>query len=358
MSSKPRVVELFAGAGGLSLGLEQAGFEIILANEILRDSAATHELNHPGVPVICGDVHEVDFRSELESLGSGPVDLLSGGPPCQGFSSVGSKNSRDPRNSLFYEFLRAVREVKPTYVLFENVAGFARLYGGQAHQTLQRELAELGYETSSALCDASDYGLPQIRKRTIVIGALEGRAPFAFPKVTHAKARKLTLLEAISDLPELEVGESADRYASAPQNAYQKRMRKGAGQVLTDHDCTSYGERMQEILRLVPPGGCVVDLPERLQPASAFKNSYARLVGDQPSTTVTRNFGTPSSARCIHPHQNRALSTREGARLQSFPDSYRFAGGKTSKNLQIGNSVPPLLGRVIAEQIRAALEAC
>ena len=162
-------------------------------------------------------------------------------------------------------------------------------------------------------------------------------------------------MEAISDLPHIGAGESSDIYATEPQNEYQRRMR-GNQTVLHEHNASNYGEKMQEILRTIPEGGSIKDLPMRLRPRSGYCNTYARLLPDEPSPTITRNFGTPSSSRCVHPFQPRALSTREGARLQGFPDNYIFVGGKQSKNLQIGNAVPPILGEAIATVVRKALQ--
>lgn len=166
----------------------------------------------------------------------------------------------------------------------------------------------------------------------------------------HTTQKKLTLMDAISDLPAIGGGESANFYLTKPQNEYQRFLR-GDCVTLTEHNAANYGAKMREILELVPPGGTVNDLPLRLRPKNYFGNTYARLLPDEPSPTITRNFGTPSSSRCIHPFQNRALSTREGARLQGFPDNYVFHGGKGSKNLQIGNAVPPIFGEVIARMI-------
>jgi DNA (cytosine-5)-methyltransferase 1 len=357
MSEKLKAVELFAGAGGLSIGLEKAGFEVVIANEIEHDFAKTFEVNHKNTKVIKKDIHEVDFKYEIRNIGTSEITLLSGGPPCQGFSTVGSKNEKDPRNSLFYEYLRAVVEIQPKYVLFENVSGFKRMYSGEAYKTLIKELGEHEYSTVSGILEASDFGLPQKRQRTIVIGWKKGLKPVNLPKPTHFETAnlfcdntKLILIDAISDLPPIEVNDSADRYLTEPQNDYQEFLR-GECEMLTEHNSSKYGEKMQEILSLIPYGGSVMDLPERLRPKGYFNNTYARLIPDVPAPTITRNFGTPSSSRCIHPFQNRALSTREGARLQGFPDSYKFFGSKTSKNLQIGNAVPPIFGEMIAKEI-------
>ena len=352
-------VELFAGAGGLSIGLERAGIHVVIANEIMPDFAATLAANHPDTNVINEDIHKIDFKVELKKLGLDSVDVLSGGPPCQGFSTIGSKNRQDPRNSLFYEYLRAVSETKPKYTIFENVSGFKRMYGGFAYETLVRELGELGYDTKCQILNAADYGAPQIRYRTVVLGWKRGLPPLDFPPPTNGNKRGLrpylTLMEAISDLPPIGAGESSSDYAKPPQNEYQRRMR-GEQKKLLEHNASNYGEKMQEILRIIPEGGSIKDLPMRLRPKSAYCNTYARLIPTEPSPTITRNFGTPSSSRCVHPFQPRALSTREGARLQGFPDDYIFVGGKQSKNLQIGNAVPPILGEAIATVVREALQ--
>ncbi len=351
-------IDLFAGAGRLSVGLLEAGVKVRLAVEIEPDFAETYRVNHPGTRVIEDDVARVDFRKETAGC---TIDLLCGGPPCQGFSTVGKKDRHDPRNKLFYEFLRAVDETEPSAVLFENVAGFRGMYEGRAYEALVGELSDRGFLVDSRTLDAADFGLPQFRKRTIVIGLRE-HVPFPWPTPTHggesglfgrASSRR-SLMDAIGDLPPIEPGSEPSRYADGSQNDYQRRMRRGS-RTLTEHSCANYGPRMREILSLIPPGGSVHDLPERLRPRGYFSNTYARLLPDQPAPTITRNFGTPSSSRCVHPFQNRALSTREGARLQGFPDSYRFAGSKTSKNLQIGNAVPPILGEALGNALVGCL---
>lgn len=350
-------IELFSGAGGLSIGIEKAGFCIVLANEIEKDFATSFKMNHPNTKMICKDIRQVDFYVELKKLGLSKVDLVSGGPPCQGFSTVGSKNKEDPRNGLFYEYLRAVKETQPNYIIFENVAGFKTMYQGIAYKTLINELNDLGYDTTSSVLEASDYGLPQIRKRTIIIGWKKGLVAVNLPTPTHFNesgllnsTKKLTLMDAISDLPELKANQVNLKYLETPQHPYQIRLR-GEEVALTEHNSANYGAKMLEILSLIPRGGTVNDLPERLRPKKYFSNTYARLLPDRPSPTITRNFGTPSSSRCVHPFQDRALSTREGARLQGFPDNYVFYGSKTSKNLQIGNAVPPIFGEIIAQEI-------
>ena len=349
-------IDLFSGAGGLSLGLKQAGMDVVISNELEKDFAETYRKNSPSCRMINKNIYDIDFGREAGEIGlSGKVDLVAGGPPCQGFSTVGRKDKNDVRNSLFEQFLRVVSETKPRYVLFENVSGFKRLYEGIAYKGTVEGLSSMGYEYVSGVLNAMDYGLPQSRQRTIILAWREGENPVFLPTPTHGSKRKpfLTLLDAISDLPPIGTGLSSSSYLCNPQNEYQKLLR-GSCTVLTEHFCAKYGDRMKSVISKVPPGGSIMDVPVDLRPKGYFKNTYARLVPDSPSPTMTRNFGTPSSSRCIHPFQDRALSTREGARLQGFPDSYIFHGGKGSKNLQIGNAVPVVLARVLGESISSA----
>ena len=350
-------IDLFAGAGGLSLGLERVGFKVVLANELEVDFSESYKRNHSG-RMIQGDVTDIDFRKEIKALGlvPGEIDLVCGGPPCQGFSTVGKKELKDPRNKLYMQFLRCVKEVRPKAVLFENVSGFKKMYGGAVFRALIDDLCALGYKTNHTVLDAADFGLPQHRPRTIVV-AWNVPGEFIFPTPSHGLDRTYpytTLEDAISDLPLLVAGGEQRTYAKPPQNEFQEMMRSNAKD-LSEHNCAKYGDHMKEVLELIPPGGSVMDLPEELRPKSYFKNTYARLVPEKPAPTMTRNFGTPSSSRCVHPHQNRALSTREGARLQGFPDDYEFCGGKGSKNLQIGNAVPPILGEVVGKELMILL---
>lgn len=351
-------IDLFSGAGGLSCGLTKEGIETKVAVEIEKDFAKTFKLNHKYCHVINDDIANVDFHKLARKQNSGTFDLVCGGPPCQGFSTVGKKNERDSRNSLFWQFLRAVKEIDPRMVLFENVSGFKKLYKSIAFKTLKIELNKLGYQVRSEILNAADYGAPQHRKRAIIVGYKEG-INFKFPTPTHSQEgdiftqKYITLSDAISDLPHLDANQKKETYLKS-KNLYQKELR-GSQTVLTEHNSTNYGDRMKLILSMIPKNGSVKDLPSQLRPKNCFKNTYARLNKNDPSPTITRNFGTPSSSRCIHPSQNRALSTREGARLQGFQDNYKFFGSKTSKNLQIGNAVPVSLALAIGKKIYKSL---
>tara|TARA_B100001758_G_scaffold241035_1_gene247362 strand:- start:127 stop:1206 length:1080 start_codon:yes stop_codon:yes gene_type:complete len=347
-------IDLFSGAGGLSSGLIKEGIVSKVAIEIEKDFAETFKLNHKNCNVINDDINNIDFYKLARKQTSGTFDLVCGGPPCQGFSTVGKKNEKDSRNSLFWQFLRAVKEINPKMVLFENVSGFKKLYKSIAYNTFKLELNKLGYQVKSKILNAADYGTPQHRKRTFIVGFKEG-IDFYFPFPTHSQDGDMstkkynTLNDAISDLPYLDSNQSKKNYLKS-KSLYQKELR-GSEKILTEHNSTKYGERMKLILSMIPKNGSVKDLPLQLRPKNYFKNTYARLNKNLPSPTITRNFGTPSSSRCIHPNQNRALSTREGARLQGFHDGYKFFGSKVSKNLQIGNAVPVYLASAIGKEI-------
>jgi DNA (cytosine-5)-methyltransferase 1 len=330
-----------------------------VANEYEPNFAASYRANHPQAEMICGDITDPGVLAKLAAY-AGKVDLVAGGPPCQGFSTVGKKDEEDPRNRLFFAFLDVVKVIHPLIVLFENVSGFKRMYEGRAYQRLVELLGAEGYTTTHAILDAQDYGVPQSRLRTFVVGISDSRS-FLFPEPTHLDGvglfgceRKLTLEDALSDLPLIQSGESAKSYASAPLNGFQQRMRMGVEDALTEHDGPWHGEKLLRMISHVPKGGSVQDIPVELRPRSYFANTYSRLWWDRPAPTITRNFGTPSSSRCIHPFSDRGLSTREGARLQSFPDAYQFTGTRSEKNLQIGNAVPPLLGEAVG---RALIQA-
>lgn len=341
-------IDLFSGAGGLALGIEQAGFKIVLANEIRRDFADSYALNHPTTKLVVGDIKNLSPRTEA---GDANVSLLFGGPPCQGFSTIGKKDRNDDRNSLFWQFIRISEEVNPDFVLFENVSGFKRMYSGAVYNTLIDELSKCGYSVCCSILDCSKFGVPQRRKRTIVVGH---KPEFKF-SMPEGNEEAISMWDAISDLPAVASGETATCYLCEPLNQYQKKMR-GEVDALTEHVAPTHGKRLLDVIRHVPAGGSILDVPLDMRPKGYYLNTYARLFPGEPAPTITRNFGTPSSSRCIHPYQDRGLTTREGARLQGFPDWYLFSGSRSSKNLQIGNAVPPALGFAVGMAIHASLE--
>lgn len=358
------VLDLFAGCGGLSLGLESAGFRTVAANELEPVFCSTFALNHPAARVIQGSILDPHVFQQILEAGKG-VDVVAGGPPCQGFSTVGKKDEEDPRNRLFHAFLETVEVVRPKIVLFENVSGFKRLYQGRAFAALLEALDRMDYTSESRVLNAASFGAPQFRERTIIVAWSRERArTFRFPEETHAPAADLfgrqpflTLGEALGDLPLVGMGKGSKAYSTPSQNAFQALMRDQAGEALNEQEGPNHGPRLMSVLATVPPGGSIQDVPLELRPKGYFLNTYARLWWDRPATTLTRNFGTPSSSRCIHPYADRGLTTREGARLQTFPDRFLFTGSRSQKNLQIGNAVPPLLGRVLGLAIKSFLDA-
>jgi DNA (cytosine-5)-methyltransferase 1 len=238
---------------------------------------------------------------------------------------------------------------------------------GKLFEEVKRLFSSLGYSIQVKILNAADFGVPQERERLVVVGVRDG-IKFNFPTQTHAsKLNKngglfqdgllahVTLGEAIGDLPFIEAGKTSQIYSSSPQNPYQVLMRKNSDGILLDHSAPNHGASLMKIIQNVPEGGIKKDIPEEFRPQSGFPNSYGRLWWDRPSMTITRNLGTPSSARCIHPRCDRALTTREGARIQSFPDDFKFYGSSAKKNLQIGNAVPPLLAKALAMQIKEAI---
>jgi DNA (cytosine-5)-methyltransferase 1 len=365
------VVDLFAGVGGLSFGFaHHDDFVVVAANEILAPMAAAYRANHPETRMYESDISHLSGRelSRDLDLRQAPIDIVVGGPPCQAYSTVGKRLLDDPRAHLFQEYFRLVKELKPSLFVYENVKGLLSMNEGQLLPSIVSLFGSVGYEVHAALLNAADFGVPQIRERVIVVGTRDTR-PFRYPTPTHQDpstpasllsdrlAAWRTLRDAISDLPEVASGETASVYRSEPDNEYQELMRKSAPPLVMDHVGPTHGQSLMRIIEALPEGGGQKDLPDGLQPKSGFPNTYARLWWDRPATTITRNLGTPSSSRCIHPRAHRGLTTREGARLQSFPDHFSFAGSRSERNLQVGNAVPPLLSAALAHEVFAYLNS-
>lgn len=350
---------------------EDDAFEVVAANEILPNMAKAYSLNHPGVRMYCQDIHDLSYeeiRADLD-LGEGDVELVVGGPPCQAYSTVGKRLIDDPRGMLFQQYYRMLKEIQPKVFIFENVKGLLSMQGGALLDTIRALFESLGYRVQHELLNAADYSAPQIRERVIIVGTKLGM-PFRFPRPTHYNPDRdrsgtvsqllypglqpyRTLGEAIGDLAPIKSGEESTTYWRAPENDFQRQMREGAPARLMDHNAPRNNARLVQLMELLPEGGSPDDLPAALRPSSGFKNTYCRLWWDRPSMTITRNLSTPSSSRCIHPRAPRPLTTREGARLQCFPDRYMFAGSRSERNLQIGNAVPTVLSIALKDQIKA-----
>lgn len=356
MQKKLKVIDLFAGVGGLSYGFaHDPNFEIVAANEILPNMATAYQLNHPNVKMYCKDIKKLSFteiKNDLK-IKDNAIDIIVGGPPCQAYSTVGKRLIDDPRGQLFQEYLRILKEINPKVFIFENVKGLLSMQKGELINEIIALFKSQNYRVEYKVLNTADFGTPQIRERVIIVGT-KLKNKYNFPKETHYnpefgansalnKLPYLTLGEAISDLPFIKSNESADYYSSEPQNIFQKVMRANAPTKLQDHSSAKNNPNLVKLMENLPDGGTPLDIPEELRPSSGFANTYSKLWWNKPSTTITRNLGTPSSSRCIHPKTPRALTTREGARIQCFPDNYKFFGSRSDKNLQIGNAVPTFL---------------
>lgn len=369
---KRHVLDLFCGSGGFSFGFEQTGrFAVTAGIDLLPDRISTYRENHPTANAIVGDITGFPVET-LDGEGLSP-EVVIGGPPCQGFSSIRPFRMctiGDPRNNLFEHFALVVATLRPRWFVLENVVGLLTHGGGRVLPSLIASFGEAGYKTDWRVVNAAHYGLPQNRERLVVVGSREGRA-FEWPAPTHVVDHRsmagkwakrvgtmplfsaplrpaVTVMDAIHDLPEIRAGESASEYrADVEPTEYERLMRNGSSS-LTLHEATAHTPRMLEIIRLA--GANRWALPEGLT-TSGFSSCYSRLDADRPSVTLTVNFVHPASNRCIHPSQDRALTPREGARLQGFPDRFDFKGTRSQIVKQIGNAVPPLLGKVIAQAL-------
>lgn len=354
---KYNIVDLFAGVGGLSYGFSQLDeFSIVMANEIEKDISKAYSLNHPDVNMINCDINDLTEEVIKKAIGDQVIDIVVGGPPCQSYSTLG-KRQMDDRANLFMQYKRILSIIKPKAFVFENVTGILSMDGGKLFKNVQRGFAELGYELKYQVLNALDYGVPQVRERVILVGFL-GENKFEYPVPTHGdgKLPYVTLREAIGDLPVIGSGESNNSYMTEPTNDFLRFVRKDGATVATEHSAPKNGAHLIKIMQTLKDGQSKDDLPEDIRPKSGYGNTYAKLWWDRPSTTITRNFACPSSSRCIHPRDSRAMSIREGARLQSFPDDYQFYGADGMKRLEIGNAVPPLLSVAIAKQMLQAME--
>lgn len=380
------IFDLFCGTGGFSYGFESAEpefFRTSLGVDILQDSLHTFERNHPEAKGLHGDIRRLNCEDIVRVTGikPGQLGVLVGGPPCQGFSSIRpfrGSGKDDPRNTLFEQFANILNYFRPPVFVMENVVGLATHNNGETIERIQECFSSCGYSCDWRILNASHYGVPQKRERLILIGA-EAGIPVQFPYHTHSSngstighrnknrmhmpaelplfnqsailPSAVTVNEAIDDLPEIESGESASNYDKPPRTDFQRSMRIGAKQ-LSLHESTLHSAKMLEIIKHSGPN--IYSIPKHLI-NSGFSSSYSRLSGNEPSVTITVNFVHPASNRCIHPYANRALTPREGARLQSFPDGFEFFGNRSQIVKQIGNAVPPLLGKAIGTAISRML---
>ena len=345
---KPKVIDLFAGVGGLSLGFENCGFDVVLANEYDESIAAAYKANHKGTRMIVGDITSLDLEKTFGPY-QGQIDVVIGGPPCQGFSQKGQRKTiHDERNFLFKYYVRVVELVKPRYFVMENVPNLLTAEKGYFRKEIEELFNSMGYQLKMAILNASDYGVPQNRRRAVIIGKRGGAAP-GLPKPRNIT---VTIWDAISDLAYLSSGEGEEEqeYRGKPRSEYQKKLRGGSG-TLRNHVATRHSRLALERLAMIPPNAGKEVLPEEHLTRSIYSGTWTRMRKDEISVTITTRFDTPSSGKFTHPFLDRAITVREAARIQSFPDSFRFVGSKGSQMKQVGNAVPPLLAGAIAEVV-------
>lgn len=345
---KPRVIDLFAGVGGLSLGFEKKGFDVVLANEYDASIAASYIANHKNTKMIVGDITSLDLEDTFGKL-AGTIDVVIGGPPCQGFSQKGQRKTiHDERNFLFKYYVSVVELVNPKYFVMENVPNLLTAEGGYFRHEIEELFNKLGYSLEYGVLNASDYGVPQNRRRAVIIGKLNGDAP----KLPVPKRNDVTIWDAISDLAYLESGEGSEEqeYKYPAESDYEKMLRKDSSK-LFNHIATKHSPLALERLALIPPNAGREVLPEEHLTKSIYSGTWTRMKKDEISVTITTRFDTPSSGKFTHPYLDRAITVREAARIQSFPDTFRFIGNKGSQMKQVGNAVPPKLAAAIASVI-------
>ncbi len=342
------VIDLFSGAGGLSYGFESAGFNVLLGIDNDAKALETFELNHKGSKSICGDITKITYEGDIKPLiGDKSIDVIIGGPPCQGMSLSGPRKFDDPRNKLYLSYIRLVEEIKPKAFVIENVPGLVGLFGGQIKDSIIEKFTAMGYDIQYKILCAADYGVPQNRKRVVFVGMKIGK--FQYPAPFE---EKVTCSMALDDLPSLEneLGEEDVPYTTEPSNAYQKLMRANSASV-RNHIAAAHSDKVRNIISLVPDGGNYKNLPEEYINSRNFHVAWTRFASNRPAPTIDTGH-----RHHFHYKYNRVPTVRECARLQSFPDDFIFLGNKTQQFRQVGNAVPPLMAQVIAESMKKELE--
>lgn len=325
MKKSLKYIDLFSGAGGFSLGFDKKGFKNVFSVDIEPSFCETYNYNFPEHNLIQKDICEVT-DSELKYLKEyDKIDVVIGGPPCQGFSiagNIGRKFIDDPRNKLFKEFVRVVKVIEPTYFVMENVARLYNHNKGKTRKEIISDFENLGYKVKCEILNSADYGVPQVRKRVIFIGT-KNNQEILFPK--RKVDQYITVKEALSSYPKLESGQESK---------------------VPNHIAMSHSEQMLHKMSFVSDGGNRNEIPVQIRPKSGDVRKYIKYASDKPSVCVTGDM-----RKIFHYEQNRALTVRELAKLQSFPDDFVFKGNRISQQQQVGNSVPPKMAEAIAEII-------
>lgn len=346
------VLDLFCGAGGFSYGLSRNdNFLIKVASDFNEHALKTYENNHKNVNTICGDIKNPIIQDKIiQSSKSNKVNMVIGGPPCTGFSLKGKNlGIYDSRNFLFLEYLNIVSKLLPEIFVIENVPNLLKSENGYFIKQIKEKFAKLGYKINYEILNVKDYGVPQSRKRAIIIGSFDRIIDFDTKKYMK---ELVTVKDAISDLSYLDsgTGDLIDSYKFEAQSDYQKLMRNNSEKVQY-HVATKHTDETLFKLSLIPECGDKSSLPKEYWGKQKFNTTWSRLKWDDISPTIDTRFDTPSNGRNSHPKLHRAITPREAARIQSFPDDFHFVGKKSHVCMQIGNAVPPLLGEVIGKLI-------
>jgi len=362
--SKPTVIDLFCGAGGLSHGFQEAGYRVVLGSDIDPTFGKTFVKSHAEAAFIAKSAYDLTPNEILErsGLSAGSLDVLVGGPPCQGYSVYNhGRGEADPRAGLFREYLRLVKLLRPKWLVMENVTGLTSISGGRLLQDILSEIRAAGYpDVDYKIFKAEDYGVPQERRRIVFVANRLG-IPVSFPEASHGfgKRNYVTVWDAIGDLPPIfDPRGFADGtpYATKPANDFQRNLR-GIVKTVANHCCPRLTKVNMERVQYIPQGGSWRDIPFDLLPEgmkrakrSDHTKRYGRPRPDDLACTILTKCDIHWGAY-IHPIQNRAFSVREAARLQSFPDNFTFHGSMTEQFVQVGNAVPPLLAKAIAQHL-------
>jgi len=380
--SKIAVVDLFCGTGALSYGLSarNPAFTTVAGIDLYRPASETAAANHKSAKIICEKIENVSPQTLASQANVREVDLIVGGPPCQGFSSLRPSRGQDlddPRNNLYKQFIKYVATLRPTAFLMENVIGLVNAGEGRLLRDIISGFEKVGYRVDWRILNAANFGVPQKRERFFLIGVKKSASntlPIEFPEPTHSFSGKvigtryksnylvnpknghpaLGVWDAISDLPSIASGQSSEVYRSQPQNAYQLARRVRAGKTLSLHEAANHSAKMLEVIRY--SGASINEIPKGLI-TSGYSSCYSRLDPDEPSTTITVKFTSPASSKCIHPRDDRAITPREAARIQGFDDDFVFCGSKTDIASQIGNAVPPIFGGVFSNVFERILDS-
>lgn len=329
------IIDLFCGCGGLSKGFEMAGFNTALAIDFWKDAVETFNNNHKSKVAICDDVSKISNEFLDDFIQQNKITGIVGGPPCQGYSTVGKRDINDDRNYLYLQYYRIVEKVKPEFFVLENVKGLLTLNNGKFKEDIVERFTKLGYIVDYKILNSADYGVPQNRNRVFFVGIKNKK--FKFPK---EKSKKVTTYEAISDLTSYE-----DKYTTSAQTSYQKNMR-GNNKQLKNNEFTVHTEKTIDVISKIPDGGKITDLPKEFWEIRKYNKAFQRMNSKLQSNTIDtghRNY--------FHYSENRIPTVRESARIQSFPDNFIFYGSRTSQYKQVGNAVPPLLANAIAIEI-------